>query len=94
MERFLRALLMFALLFYIYKVGPSWFLSLYKVAWVLRGLLATLAFRFCFVPARLLGLYYDYVFAFDYFGWIGMQCWETSQYLPCVVVTFGMSCLP
>ena len=64
--------------FYAHKAGTSWFLSFCKVAWVLRGLLATLAFRFYVVPAHLLGLCYDLVFAFDYLGWIGMLYWEAS----------------
>ena len=60
----------------------------------MRGLPATLAFRFCVVPAHLFGLCYDHVFAFDYFGWIGMLCWETSQYLPCVVINLAMPLPP
>ena len=27
--------------------------------------------------------------ALTYLSWVGMLCWETSQYLPCVVVTLG-----
>ena len=44
MQCFILALLLFALMFYAHKAGPSWFLSLCEVAWVLMGLLATLAF--------------------------------------------------
>ena len=60
----------------------------------MRGLLATLEFRFSVVPAHLFGLCYDHVFAFDYLGWIGMLYWETFQYLPCFVITLGMPYLP
>ena len=61
-------------MFYAHKAGPSWCLSLYKVAWVLRGLPAILAFWACVVPAHLFGLCYNHVCAFDYLGWIGMLC--------------------
>ena len=93
MQWFVRALLLFALMSYAHKAGPSWFLSLCEVARILRGLLATLEFRLCGVLAHLFGLCCDHVFAFDYIGWMGMLCWETSQYLHCVVVTLGMPCL-
>ena len=72
------ALLHFALMFYAHKAGPSWFLSLCEVAWVLRGLLATLVLRVYTVPAHLFGLYYDDACGFNYLGWIGMLCWENS----------------
>ena len=65
-------------MFYTDEVGPSWFLSLCKVARVLKGLLAALAFIVYVVPAHLLGMCYDYVFALIYLNWIGMLCWETS----------------
>ena len=65
-----------------------------EVLQVMRGLLATLAFRICVVLSHLFGLYYDHVFAFDYLVWIGMLYWETSRYLPYVVVTLGVPCLP
>ena len=61
------ALLLFALMYYAHKAGTSWFPSLYKVVWVLRGLLATLALRFYIILAYLFGLYYNHIFAFDYF---------------------------
>ena len=64
-------------MFYAHKVGPSWFLSWCEVAWVLRGLLATLAFRVYIVLAHLFGLCYEYAFALNYLGWIGMLYWET-----------------
>ena len=78
MQRFILALLLFALIFYAHKAGPSWFLSLCEVAWVLRRLPAILAFRVCIVLAILFGLCYDHVFAFNHLGWIGMLCWEIS----------------
>ena len=81
-------------MFYTHKAGPSWFLSLCKVACLLRGLLAILAFRVCIAPAYLFGLCYDHVFAFNYLGWIRMLRWETSQYLPYIVVTLGIPCIP
>ena len=74
--------------------GPSWFLYLYEVAWILRYLLATLALRFYIVTAHLFSLCYNCIFAFDYISWIGMLSWEVSWYLLCVVVTFGMPWLP
>ena len=77
-QKFLWALILFVLIFYAHKVGPSLFLSMSEVAWVLRGLLATMAFRECVVQAHLLGLCYDYGFAFKYLDWIGMLCLETS----------------
>ena len=80
-------------MYYGYKVGPSWFLSLCEAAWVSRGLPAILAFGVCVVLAHLFSLYCDCVFACGYLGWIGILSWETSQYLPCVVVTLGMACL-
>ena len=78
MKRFLWASLLHALICHAHKVGPSWFLSLCKVSQVLRGLLAILAIRFYVIPVYMFGLCYDHVFAFDFFGWIGMLCWQTS----------------
>ena len=89
MKRFLYALLLFALVSYIYNTGSSWFLSLCKITWVFRGLPAILEFRFYVAITHLFGLCYNCVFAFDSFGLIGMLCWETSQYLHCVVVTLA-----
>ena len=80
-------------MFYAHKVGPSCFFSLHKVAWVLRGLPPILAFRLYIVSAHLFGLGYDRIFAFDYLVWIGMLCWETSQYCSCIVITLGRPCL-
>ena len=59
MRWFIWALLLFSLIFYAHKAGPSWFLLLCKVARVLRGLPAILAFRICVFPAYLFGLCYD-----------------------------------
>ena len=78
MQRVILALLLFDLMFYAYKAGSSYFLSLCEVAGALRGLLATLTFRGCVFSAHLFGLCYYHVFAFDFLGWIGMLCWETS----------------
>ena len=90
MQHFLEALLVFAVMFYTQKAGPSWFLSLCEVAWVLRGLPAI----FYVILAFLLGLCYNCVFVFYYFGWIRMLYWETSLYFPCIEVTLGVTCLP
>ena len=68
MQQLIWAFLLFALMFYAHRAGPSWFLSLYEVAWVLRGLLATLEFRVYIVPTHLFGLYFDHVFAFSSIG--------------------------
>ena len=65
---FIWALLLFALIFYAHKAGPTWFLSLCEVTQVLRGLLAILAVRVYVAPAHLFGLCYDCVFAFNYLG--------------------------
>ena len=63
MQQFIWVLQLFVLMFYAFKVGSSWFLSLCEVGKVLRGLLAILAFRVCVVPAHLSVLYYGHVFA-------------------------------
>ena len=76
-QQFVRALLLFTLMFYARKAGPSWSLSLCEIAQVLRGLLATLSLRVCVFLANLFGLCYEHVFTFIYLGWIGILCWET-----------------
>ena len=75
MQWYIWALLLFALMFYAHKAGPSCFLSLCEIAWVLTGLPAILAFRVCISTDHLFGSCYDYVFAFNYLVWIGMLFW-------------------